>query len=188
MDDNLTDIELAERLKEGDQAAFTGIYNKYWELLLGIAYNRVKDTQVAEDIVQEVFTSLWRNRHKTEVISLKSYLATAVKYMALAYIEKQNRLPVTGQDTEELALPFFADHESEIHYKYLLTVLHQETNKLPEKCRIIFKYSRQDGLSVKEIASQMSISPRTVETQLSRALKHFRKSFRRYTTHFFTWL
>ncbi|MDI3321450.1 RNA polymerase sigma factor [Pinibacter soli] len=169
--------ELLLRMRQGDESAFTHIYSLHWELLYAIAYNRTKDIHLSQDIVQDVFTSLWSNRNRAEVHSLKSYLATAVKYMTLTHLRKSGQtILVEGHIGSEEA--GHKTVEEQIDYKNLLSFLNDETDKLPDKCRLIFKYSRGEGLSVKEIASELNISPRTVETQLSKALRVLRKSLK----------
>lgn len=169
--------ELLSRLRQGDEPAFSLIYSQYWEMLYAIAYNRTKDTQLSQDIVQDVFTSLWKNRHKAEIQSLKNYLATAIKYMTFSHLHKADRMvlgeeKIVSMETGQKVV------EEQIDYKNLLSALQKQTDQLPDKCRLIFKYSREQGLSVKEIADELKISPRTVETQLSKALRFLRKSLK----------
>ncbi len=168
-----TNPELLEFLARNDELAFTEIYDRFWEKLFAIAYNRVKEYELAEDIVHDVFASLWGNRTKAEIESLENYLATATKYMVLAKIKKKERERLyssTLKETPVIELPV----EASLHYKHLLEVVNNEIEKLPEKCRLIFKYSRNDGMPVKQIAHHLSISPKTVENQLSKALKQLR--------------
>ncbi|CAL1519687.1 RNA polymerase sigma-70 factor [Chitinophaga sp. MM2321] len=182
----LSDNELLVLLKKDEEAAFTEIYNRYWETLFAIAYNRVKEIQVAQDIVQDLFTSLWLNRHKTALLSLRNYLATAIKYLALAHLRKTDRAGICTNEAD-VPLATAATVENDLHYKYLLQLLREETNQLPEKCKLIFKYSREDSMTVAEIARQLNISPRTVETQISKALRHLRKSFKSKVANLFCW-
>ncbi|MET6996333.1 RNA polymerase sigma factor [Chitinophaga defluvii] len=182
-----SDDELLVRLQKGDDAAFTEIYNRYCEMLFAIAYNRVKEVPAAQDIVQDLFTSLWLNRNKIVLRSLKNYLATAIKYLSLAYLRKADRVDTFCNETTKMPATT-STIEYDLHYKYLLQLLQEETNQLPEKCRLIFKYSREDSMTVAEIADQLQISPRTVETQIYKALRHLRKSFKSKMAHFFCWL
>lgn len=163
---------LLELISKNDESAFTEIYNRFWKKIFAVAYNRLQETETAEDIVHDVFVSLWVNRHKVEINALENYLATAAKYMVLAKLKKKEsqrkysatlHTPVT-----EMAI------ETTLHYKYILELVKDEVEKLPEKCRLIFKYSRNDGMPVKQIAEQLHLSPRTVENQLNKALKQLK--------------
>jgi RNA polymerase sigma-70 factor (ECF subfamily) len=164
---------LLELLSKGDKSAFTEIYNRFWKKLFTVAYNRLKEVQTAEDIVHDVFTSLWVNRNKSEIESLDNYLATAAKYMVLAKIKKKERERIynsTSHQTPVIEFPV----ETTLHYKRILEIVKNEVEKLPEMCRLIFMYSRNEGMPVKQIAKELSISPKTVENQLNKALRQLK--------------
>lgn len=163
---------LLELLSKSDESAFTEIYNRFWKKIFSIAYNRLSELETAEDIVHDVFASLWANRNKTEIDSLENYLATATKYMVLSKIKRKLRdrnYIATTQPLHEV----FAIEDS-LHYKRILEILKNEVEKLPEKCKLIFKYSRDDGMPAKQIAKVLHLSPKTVENQLNKALKHLK--------------
>lgn len=160
-------------LSNDDDLAFSEIYNRYWKKLVAIAYNRIKDIQQTEDIVQDVFVGLWKNRHESTINSLENYLATAVKYNVfnkIKNIEKAKKF----QKSNQLTLVFDSQIEATLHYKKILETVATEIELLPEKCRLVFKYSRMNNLPVKEIASIMNISPKTVENQLNKAIKRLK--------------
>lgn len=85
---DLSDNELLDLLRSGDKSAFIEIYNRYWERLLAIAYNHTKDKSMAEEIVQQVFISLWDRRQMVAIESIGGYLATAVKSVTLQEKER----------------------------------------------------------------------------------------------------
>lgn len=170
---------LISLLCEGDETAFTELYHRHWKTLFSIAYNRLHEMQSAEDIVHDVFASLWANRHKIHIETLENYQATAVKYMVLARIRKIEReraykLNAGFNIIDELPA------ENKVHFKLILELIDSEVEKLPTKCKLIFKYSREQGMPAKEIARELHISPKTVENQLNKALRQLRlvaKSF-----------
>lgn len=164
---------LLDLLSESDELAFTEIYNRFWKKLFAISYNRHKEVELAEDIVHDVFASLWANREKSEIQSLDNYLATAAKYMVLAKIKKKEQERIYNNNS--LQAPVFElTVETSLHYKRILEIVKTETEKLPEKCRLIFNYSRNEGMPVKQIAKELHLSPKTVENQLNRALKQLK--------------
>lgn len=171
-------------LSTGDEVAFTEIYNRFWKKLFTIAYNRLKENQAAEDIVHDVFASLWANRKKIEIESLDNYLATAAKYMVLAKIKKKERDRIYNNTFHEIPV-IELPAEASLHYKRLLEIIQSEVEKLPEKCRLVFKYSRNDGMPVKQIAKELSISAKTVENQLNKALKQLKLATRE---HYFIFI
>lgn len=165
--------ELLYLVSGDDKVAFTELYNRFWEPLFAIAINRTKERETAEDIVHDVFAGLWANRAKLHIESLENYLAVAVKYAVLTRIKKKARereLQQTIKGARVIELPV----EEALHYKRILEVVKEEIEHLPEKCRIIFKYSRDAGMPVKQIAAELKISPKTVENQLTKALRQLR--------------
>ncbi|HVV06972.1 MAG TPA: RNA polymerase sigma-70 factor [Puia sp.] len=172
-----TDKQLLALLSQNDEAAFSAIYDRFWQRLFVIAYNRVKDTPAAEDIVHDVFASLWANRASIDVEALENYLAVAVKYTVLTKLKKQAREKAFVQsstDTPVIALPA----EDAVQARQLRELIHSEIERLPEKCRLIFKYSREKGMPVKDIAHQLHLSPKTIENQLAKAVRHLRVAVR----------
>lgn len=162
-------------LSKSDELAFAEIYDRFWQKLFAIAYNRLKEIQTAEDIVHDVLVSLWANRERVTIESLENYLATAAKYMVLAKIKKKVRERVYNTTITLHRAPVFdLPIESSLHYKYILEMVKNEVEKLPEKCRLIFKCSRNAGMPVKQIATKLNISPKTVENQLNKALKQLK--------------
>lgn len=167
--------ELLLQLKKDSSKAFTEFYKRYWQKLFAIAYNRLKEIQSAEDIVHDVFTSLWANRQKLQIESLENYLATSVKYMVLNRIRKNERERKYNNGLHTTPVVDFPV-ETSLHFKRILERVKKEVEKLPEKCKLIFKYSRDEGKPVKQIAKELNISPKTVENQLTKALKQIKSS------------
>jgi RNA polymerase sigma-70 factor (ECF subfamily) len=166
---------LLELLSKDDELAFTELYSRYWKKLFAVAYNRLKEIQSAEDVVHDVFASLWANRRKSKMVLLENYLATATKYMVFAKIKKilkERNYSNDSHQTPLIDLPI----ETSLHYKRILEIIKIEVEKLPEKCKVIFKFSRNDGMSVKMIAKKLDISPKTVENQLNKALRQLKQA------------
>ena len=173
--------QLVQSIKQADELAFTEIYNRYWQKLFAIAYNRLKEVQAAEDIVHDVFVSLWANREKSEIESLENYLATSTKYMVLAKIKKKERERIYNNSLHPTPVIDFPV-ETSLHYKRILEIVKIEIESLPKKCKLIFKSSRDEGKPVQQIAKELSLSPKTVENQLNKALKHLKAVTRSFFT------
>lgn len=168
---------LLNLLSQSDEQAFMTIYHRYWQHIFTIAHNRLQDSQDAEDIVHDVFFSLWKNRQTQQIEQLENYLAVATKYKVLARIKtlvRERQYRESADTTIVVDMPV----ENSLHYKRILMLVKTEVEKLPEKCRIIFQYSRNEGMSVKQIAKVMHISPKTVENQLNKALRQLRTAVR----------
>lgn len=178
--------ELLALVAHDDEAAFSELYNRFWKKMFAVAYNRLKEIQDAEDIVHDVFVRLWDNRQKLEIGELENYLATAVKYGVLTWIKKRARERKYLKAGTNLSV-VESNSETALHYRQILELVKSEVEKLPERCRLIFKYSRDEGMPVKQIASKLSISPKTVENQINKALRQL-KTATRSIMNFFTLL
>lgn len=162
---------------------FAQIYHSYWSVLYSYAYNILRDKAVCEEIVQETFFSLWtRRKHLQITHSLKSYLITAVKFQTLNYIrsEKVRRDYAASYYAFEKSMADNSNEES-IYLSDLKDLVEKEVSKLPPKCQEIFRLSRNEHKSIQNIADLLNISHKTVENQLTKALKHLRSSL----GHFF---
>lgn len=170
-------------MSESDDQAFSEIYRRYWKVLFSIAFNRLKITQLAEDVVHDVFASLWKNRHDATIGSLNSYLASATRYLVFASIKKNSRARDYAEMGREVAEA--GDMQDALHNKLLLEFVHREVELLPRQCRLIFKQSRDKGMTTREIATELQIATKTVENQINKALHHLRFSMRKMLQVFF---
>lgn len=169
----LSDIALLQRLQRADEAAYTEIFHRYWEKLYAIAYNRLRSRVAAEDVVQEVLASLWARREELDIRYLSGYLATATRYAVFRQISRL--LPDHPLDAPDVLPQLVADSaEGHLDFCRLQEQLGLEIARLPEKCRLVFLYSRREQYSNKEIAAAMQLSEKTVEAHLTKALKHLR--------------
>jgi RNA polymerase sigma-70 factor (family 1) len=175
---------LLRLMSADDKEAFTELYNRFWEKLFAMAYNRLADIQDAEDIVHDVMAGLWSSRKHLDIQLLENYLATAIKYGVYHKIRKKEKARITQLQHQHDNL-WEMPVEDAVHYKRILEIIKTEVEHLPEKCRLIFKYSRDEGKSVKQIAAALNISPKTVENQLNKALKHLKLVTRSFFFLFF---
>lgn len=171
-------MELLHLLRRSDAAAFTEIYKRYWEFLYKSCFSILKDCDVSDDIVQDIFVWLWSNREKHITDSFKPYLYSAVKYKVANVIRhgkvKEAFFERAVQNYQEADT---ANNELEI--KELKEIIAQFTSTLPERARMIFDLSRNKLLSNKEIAAQLGISEKTVENQMNINLKKLKNSLGR---------
>jgi RNA polymerase sigma-70 factor (ECF subfamily) len=171
----LSDIQLIDRLKLDDETALSAIYKRYWEVLYTLAYHVLKDKQICEDIIQELFIKLWNNRYNTRItVSLKAYLYASIRYEVYRQIRTGAvRGDIYDDVLQRIHAPAVYDN---IEYKELTARISSIVSTLPEKCREVYKLSREECLSHKEIASQLNISTKTVENHLTKALRQLRTS------------
>lgn len=171
-------------LKEGDEYAYELVFRRYYVSLCGFATRFVQQPETAEEIVQNIFLKLWEKRVDLEIkVSLKSYLFRAVynscnNYLAHLKVKKKHLLFVQN-DSFQKAL--FSDPIlNNLTYKELDQKITAAIERLPAACQNIFKMSRFDGLKYAEIADELNISIKTVETQISRALIKLREELKEY--------
>lgn len=174
-----SDSELLHLLSADDEKAFAEIYNRYWKTILAIGISRLKDVHLAEDILHDVFASLWANRSRSNISSLQNYLASATKYLVFAVIRRRSH----EQRYTSHLIPE-VNVEDELLYKQLYEYASKEIESLPERCRLIFRY-REKGMSNSEIAMQMNVSIKTVENQINKAFHHLRFAMKKMLQIFF---
>ncbi|WP_121245756.1 sigma-70 family RNA polymerase sigma factor [Mucilaginibacter phyllosphaerae] len=170
--DACTDQELLALLTGGDERAFATIYDRYWKMLIGLAFNHTKNKFAAEEIVQEVFLSLWKRKSELAINCLNAYLATAIKFSVFKQLQqdkRQSRLinlnyAVTGNDLLE----------DKINAKFLQEYIDGLVEQLPEKCRLVYNYSRKEGLKNAEIAERLNVGEKAIEAHMTKALKVLR--------------
>lgn len=171
--EGLTDEELLLLLQKNDEQALTLLYKRHWQPLFLSAYQVLKDREACKDLVQELFTELWQKADRIHLTgSLKVYLSASIRYKVFRYI-RQN--PVREELFEHMLERMeTASPESELAVKELQVLLNSLIDTLPEKCRVIFRMSREQHLSYKEIATQLNVSVKTVENQIHIALRKLR--------------
>lgn len=178
------DEQLLILLKEGDQPAFEQIYSRYWKKLFTLAYYKLQSRQDAEDIVHDIFASIWVRRSELTINSLEAYLAVAVKYKILEYFDKAiHYTPVSEETHAGIATTLPSDT---LDSQLLSRLLEQKIRLLPEKCRIVFEQSRIAGKSNPEIARDLNISRKTVEKHISTALRQLRLNLKDLFSSFFS--
>lgn len=171
----LEDIELMDRLRAGDDLALKVIYKRYWNQLYASAFNMLQDQQACEDIIQELFINLWNKREQIEIkASLKSYLFASVRYEVYRQVRHGSvREDIFENIQDRLQTP---SEYGNIEHRELLSYINSIVNNLSEKCKVVYKLSREEQLSHKEIATRLDISPKTVENHLNKALRQLRIS------------
>jgi RNA polymerase sigma-70 factor (ECF subfamily) len=171
---------LLQQLRGNDEQALTLLYKAHWQNLFLSAYNVLKDKKACEDIVQEIFLQLWIRRQTLDVRqSLATYLTTAVRYQVYHHIRKAARRIIVSE--EQVADRQASSCDERLLQKDLHGRIHEAVKELPEKCRLIYRLSREEQLTHKEIAHRLNISIKTVENQLTIALRRVRHCLEEYS-------
>ncbi|MDB5148010.1 MAG: polymerase ECF-type sigma factor, partial [Mucilaginibacter sp.] len=160
--------------KQGNSPAFESIYNRYWDRLFDYAHKRLSNSEICEEVVQEIFVKLWEKRESlTLTTGLINYLFSAAKYSLIDQYRKQllQNTFITASKNKQ-----GADNSTEdnIFVKDLQRYLEDLIGSLPPKCRSVYELSRLEYKSNKEIAEILNISEKTVEGHLTKALQRLR--------------
>lgn len=169
------DDQLLLMLKGDSRLAFNEIYHRYWKLCYHSAIKISDDRDTCLDIVQDVFVWLWENRGKIAPVCLRSYLCTAVKFKMLNVIRRGKMNAKAVAFYKEV---YHSDCviEDNLEVKELKRLIDDFVDKLPPQAGKIFRLSRNERLSHKEIALQLNLSEKTVRNQINLTLKKLRST------------
>lgn len=175
---------LLRRLALGEVAAFEAIFWAYYKPLCRFALRYVPTGEIAEELVSDVLTRLWQDRHTLDVrFSLRAYLFAAVKNTCLNHLKSQfaRHPPASDDSPEALAAGAHAPApHAALEYAELERLIEAGIGQLPPACRTIFSLSRKAGLSYEEIAGSLGISKKTVKAQMGIALRKLRRHLHRH--------
>lgn len=156
--------------ENNDESAFTTLYDRYFRLLFNYTFSKVNDQFTAQEIVQELFVSIWQQRHRSAVNSCRSYLFSSVKNLIISYYRKEftrkyhyDRWEIQREDSTSLTDQQILTADLQVRYE-------EGLHLLPPKCKEVFILSRK-GHSNREIACQLDISEKTVEQHITKALR-----------------
>lgn len=175
-----TDQELLDAIRHDDEKAFRQLFDRYWHQTHIMAYARVRSSELTEEIVQDLFVSLWDKRHTQSIQHLPSYLFQAVKFKALNYVQTK----IVHEKYWNYYRRFIAQEENStqatVEFNDLMRAVEQGLEKLPEKSKKVFRLHRLEGWSIAEIANSLNLSKKVIEYHLTRSLKKMRIHLKNY--------
>lgn len=168
-------------LKEDNQKSIDLLFEGYYNYLCNVVNRVINDADYAEDIVQEIFTDIWRKRESIDIkISLRAYLRRAAVNRSLNHIRKQKMKFDVDEDAVVELPSEDINGQMGMERDELEKRIHECIDGLPPKCKIVFGMSRFENMSYQEIANALDISVKTVENQISKALKILRSAVQPY--------
>ena len=183
-----SDQELVQLMPTGDERILVEIYDRYWDKMLAVAFNRLGNLEEAEECVQDVLYKLWKLRANFSLTqaNLATYLARAIRNHTFNVLEKRHRIrkkmATYGQEFVDSISP---------ERKLILAELQQQLDKaigaLPAQCQLVFRLHKGDGLPVKEIASRLNLSENTIKSHLKKARKDLGNNTEFLTTFVFVY-
>jgi RNA polymerase sigma-70 factor, ECF subfamily len=179
---NLNDFQVQKKIQNGDIREFERLFVKYFEPLCHFAFKFLKDMDLAEDIVQEFFYNFWKNREEFSLkLSLNSYLYRSIRNNSLHLL---GHLAIRQKYADELKNEIneqtYSIEQDGPEINEINKAIDETLRQLPERCSRVFKMNRFEGKKYREIAEILSISIKTVEADMGKALQIFRKSLKEY--------
>lgn len=165
--------ELQDQIARYDsESAFASLFRLLYDRLIRFCMQYVQSREAAEEVVSDVFVRIWERRAQlAEIANLEVYLFVSVRNQAYNYLEKYSVMRVTSMENGEWELTNMNDPGKELEWKEMAARLDREVNQLPDQCRKVFRLIKEEGFRYREVAQILNISPRTVETQLYRAVR-----------------
>ncbi len=177
----LSPEECAARLRAGDEAVFEAVFRAHYARLCDVARGYLRSQELAEDVVQELFLRLWRQHDRLDIVgSVEAYLFRAVRNASLSRL-RRHRVEHRWKE-QEAGQPFrtAATVEEQASENDLARTIARAIDDLPERCRLIFTLNRFHGFTYDQIATSLTLSRKTVETQMGRAIRALRRKLQDY--------
>ena len=176
----LQDLLLVKRIKEGDIAAFEQLFKSSYISLLYYSASITGRKEISEEIIQELFYYIWKERDKLQIMSsLKGYLYKSVKNRSIQYLHSKC-LNIQIESPLEVERTTGVDGESIMELKDLENVILKSMEMMPIRRAQIFRMHRFDKMSYSEIAEKLSLSIKTIEAEMGKALKTLRTEVKKY--------
>lgn len=172
MREDKDDLLLLNFIRRGDQQAFKNLFDAYFTPLCRFMYIYINKKEVVEELVLDIFTYVWENKETLQVyLSFKAYLFQSARNRALNELRKKNVTISLDELNADVADTYLDSLEKD----ELFILVQEAVSALPDRCREVFQLSRNKNLSNKEIAEQLDISVKTVEAQITKALKKIKE-------------
>lgn len=179
MSEAISDKQLLDEIKHDSESAYHQLFQKYYTMLCYHAYKTYPDQHKVKDFAQDVFMDIWKKRKELQIhTSLPAYLRRAVTNKSIDYIRSQRFNFNTVPDKKVEVI------QENLEFSQLEEAIKHAVDSLPEKCKIVFSLSRYEGLKHKEIAEKLGISVKTIENQITKALKVLRVAVNNYRSDY----
>ncbi|WP_316734509.1 RNA polymerase sigma factor [Pedobacter aquatilis] len=177
-------VDLLSRLKQGDKLAYEKIYFAFSKELLVAAFKKTGDRVIAEELVQNIFISLWEKRETLQIENLQAYLFGALKLSVINHI----RSLVTENKYIEYQALSYTENSDDTNHSIALNdlsgIIEESINSLPSKTQEVFRLSRYQYQSVKDISNELNISEKAVEYHITRSIKRIKEYIKNFYIFF----
>lgn len=175
---NDTDLHLLSLIRQNDHKAFETLFDRYWYRMFKYALSVLRSREEAEEIVQDLFASLWQKRHELSILNLSHYLFVAVRRKIIDRARSKFTQAKYWEYYKTHIPEYDSSTEDAVAYNELTHELETAIGNLPEKSQQIFRLSRFEGRSVAEISRLLKLSERAIEYHITQSLKHLRMHLR----------
>lgn len=169
-----TDQELLTQIRNDNEEAFAELYNRYATQVRAMAFSKVNEVEATQEIVQDIFSSMWERRYSLHIAAVPNYLSVAVKYRAINHIKNQ----LAFRKYSTLYKTFVKVSEEKtletVQFNNLSEAIEEGVQKLPEKTQLVFRLNRMEGKSISEIAVKLNLSEKAIKYHISRSIKELR--------------
>lgn len=175
--------QLQGQIEKSNQQAFEDLYRLFFSRLFNFSMLYVHTKEAAEEIVNDIMIKVWNKRDNISSIeNLETYLFVAVRNHSLNYLQKYSHYHIAIEPESGMAEVInIHNPEKEMEWKEINLKLHMAVEQLPDQCRTVFKLIKEEGFKYKQVAEILGLSPRTIETQLFRAIKKLSVVLKDYT-------
>lgn len=185
------DTALLDAVQTGNEGAFEEVYKRYCYRLFTMAYRKLKSREVAEELVQDLFATLWTKRAEGQIQQLEPYLFSALRYRIINYVKSQRVRDGYALYCRLAQSDATHNTEEQLAHQDLNTALRAGLDRLPEKSREVFRLSRLEHHTVPEISGRLHLSEKAIEYHITKSLKLLRgylRDFLLVTWPFLIWL
>lgn len=184
IDANTADAVLWLEVRQHDRRAYRILFDRHGGALYRSAFRLLQDREASETVAHDIFLNLWLKRESLDIRDFRSYIMTAARYHVYKALRARAASPETAVETEQIEHFTSVAHngaEAKMAEQTVRDLIGQHVNGLPKRCREIFLLSREQHLSNQEIAERLNISRRSVENQITFALRHLRMHLKEYS-------
>jgi len=153
-----------------NRKTFEDVYNRYWEKVYAVCYNNIREVEVAKEMVQDIFKSLWERKAELQLENVEHYLIRSAKFKTFEFIRNKTSRQKIDEFNYQGCVNSSNCTEEQVLFNNLKKNVDLLVDTLPCQCKRVYKMSREDGLSNKEIAEQLVISERAVEYHITKAM------------------
>ncbi len=175
MQERFDDSEILDLLNKNDDRAIELLFDRFFDYLCAVVYRVIHDYEAARDVVQDIFLDLWKKRERINIqTALRPYLRRAAVNRGLNYIKRKRIISNDDEDAASDIVSMTPSGQAFMEKDELESRIYAVIESLPPKCKLVFAMSRFESMSYQEIATALNISVKTVENQISKALRILR--------------